>query len=542
VRLDHAPVSFPRSTAAIGAAADAALERKGRGSQERERQSEQRDHSKSGGEADCQERQYEPGPDVLQQVPAQARQVPFASATLEHDRRPSGRRLWEVIVRTTVGSLGRHAAHPEVNSVLDFTVGLRSPSVAAMRLRLEGRTRQANPARKAKHLEIARERRCEADQMHQTSTTPVSYRRRPLPRRLSPLRRARRVSVIALCMCAVPIVSSYVTTMLGPSNSSFMIRSFEWLRDHGAAGIASGIEGIYYTLNAPATGGPALRTLPLRGSTTVQAVHPPEIAPVVLPPLPGEGVWVPAETWSGTASPVQIAQFRSDRSYPRMVAGVAWIDTRRASIQLYPGRLEPSVTLPRGPMEVPPSMRARLLATFNSGFKLADSGGGFAVGGRTYAALKDGLATLIGYADGRVDIRAWTGGPDVGPGMQYARQDLPLIVAGGRPNPHLSDGPQWGATLGNAIRVWRSGIGIDASGDLVYAAANDQTVRSLAEILIRAGAIRAMQLDINSYWVTFISYAESGAGAPSSLLPGMTRGPYRYLSPDDRDFFAVYLR
>ena len=126
--------------------------------------------------------------------------------------------------------------------------------------------------------------------------------------------------------------------------------------------------------------------------------------------------------------------------------------------------------------------------------------------------------------------------------MRYARQDLPLIVSGGQPNPNLSDGPEWGATLGNAIRVWRSGIGVDTNGNLIYAAADNQTVASLAQILIRAGAIRAMQLDINSYWVTFISYAQTGARDPSSLLPGMTRGPYRYLSPDDRDFFAVYLR
>jgi hypothetical protein len=90
--------------------------------------------------------------------------------------------------------------------------------------------------------------------------------------------------------------------------------------------------------------------------------------------------------------------------------------------------------------------------------------------------------------------------------------------------------------------VWRSGIGVDAKGNLIYAAADAQTVGSLAQILIRAGAIRAMELDINSYWVTFITYAEPLAGRPSSLLPAMTRGPNRYLTPDDRDFFAVYLR
>ena len=173
------------------------------------------------------------------------------------------------------------------------------------------------------------------------------------------------------------------------------------------------------------------------------------------------------------------------------------------------------MNLPRGPMEVPPAQRSRLLATFNSGFKLSDSHGGFAVGGVTYAPLQDGMATIVSYSDGRIDIESWTGGPTVPRGVSFARQNLPLIVAGGRPNPNLSDGPEWGVTLGNAIRVWRSGIGIDARGDLIYAAANDQTVGSLAQILIRAGAIRAMQLDINDYWVTFNYYAQPGAGQPS---------------------------
>jgi hypothetical protein len=349
------------------------------------------------------------------------------------------------------------------------------------------------------------------------------------------------VLVIALCVCLTPIAVSFLTTMAGPSNSSFTIRSFEWLRDHGAARIASQIESVYYSLNAPSTGGPTLRSLPLR-QRLAATVHPRDIAPLIHPALPGEGVWVATETWSGPSPPVQIAQFRSDPLYPQMVAGVAWIDPRRTSIVLYPGRLEPAVSLPRGPMQVPASLRPRLLASFNSGFKLEDSHGGFAIGGVTYAPMQPGMGTFVQYRDGRVDIQSWQGGPRVPATVRYARQNLPLIVQGGRPNPNLSDGPQWGATLGNAIRVWRSGIGIDARGDLIYAAANDQTVGSLAEILIRAGAIRAMELDINSYWVTFNSYGARDAGRPSSLLPSMTRPSTRYLSPDDRDFFAVYLR
>jgi hypothetical protein len=193
-------------------------------------------------------------------------------------------------------------------------------------------------------------------------------------------------------------------------------------------------------------------------------------------------------------------------------------------------------------MQVPQSLRGQLAATFNSGFRLEDSGGGFVALGHVFAPLRDGLATLVGYRDGSVDVRSWSGGPEPGSGVQFARQNLPLIVDNSQLNPRLSNGSEWGATLGNEIRVWRSGIGVDAHGDLLYAAANDQTAESLARILQRAGAVRAMELDINYEWVTFNFYGSAWAADPSKLLPGMDREASRYLSPDDRDFFAVFRR
>jgi hypothetical protein len=162
--------------------------------------------------------------------------------------------------------------------------------------------------------------------------------------------------------------------------------------------------------------------------------------------------------------------------------------------------------------------------------------------GHTYAPLQDGIATIVRYTDGSVDVVKWTAGPHAPANVTWARQNLPLIVNNGQPNPNLSNGPEWGATLGNAIQVWRSAVGVDRRGNLIYAAANDQTVGSLANVMLRAGAVRAMQLDINTFWVSFITYRHPGALGAANLLPNMDRSPLRYLSPDDRDFFAVYVR
>jgi hypothetical protein len=369
-------------------------------------------------------------------------------------------------------------------------------------------------------------------------------------------RRLRRIALLAALLVLVPSGVSYVKAMSEPSNSSVGIRTVEWLRDNGAAGLVARVESMYYSLTAPAKGGPTLSALPAVGDglTARQAAgvrervavetgsRPARVPALLHPALAGEGVWRTARPSSASAPPLLLSTLRDQPEYPRVVAGLAWIDTKRTTLTLNPGRLEPSVQVPRGEMDVPRARRRQLLATFNSGFKLSDSHGGFVLHGRTYAPMREGQGTLVGYENGSVDVVDWSHGSTAPPGVSFARQNLPLIVDHARPNPNLANDGEWGATVGNAVLVWRSAIGVDAHGNLIYAAGQDQTVTSLARTLIRAGAVRAMELDINSYWVSFISYGALGAGAPRNLLPSMNRPDTRYLEPDDRDFFALYSR
>jgi hypothetical protein len=259
-------------------------------------------------------------------------------------------------------------------------------------------------------------------------------------------------------------------------------------------------------------------------------------------PLPGEGDW----NWTGPLvrgrPPALVTVFRTEVDYPRIVAYVAWFDHTRTALAYYPGRYEPPRAPNRGPMKVPVDQRWRLLATFNSGFIYTDGHNGSSIGGTMLEPLTPELATLIAYRDGRVDVKTWTDGTVAGPKVAFARQSLPLIVDHGRLNPALNDSSQWGFTLGNAVRVWRTGAGIDRRGNLIYAAADAQTVVTLARILQRAGAVRAMQLDINPEWPTLITYTHKGGLGPTKVVPNYQQPETRYLVPDDRDFFAVYRR
>ena len=65
------------------------------------------------------------------------------------------------------------------------------------------------------------------------------------------------------------------------------------------------------------------------------------------------------------------------------------------------------------------------------------------------------------------------------------RQNLELLVDNGQLNPAVdeNDTSVSGATLGNNVFVWRSGVGVDANGALIYAGGPAMSVLSVAKTL-----------------------------------------------------------
>lgn len=356
------------------------------------------------------------------------------------------------------------------------------------------------------------------------------------------------------------LVVSFAVYMLRPSSMNFSEKSTEWVRTLPFGNWAvNEAEHVYYSEHAPKRGGPQLTKLPSVGlgasgeqspPAATRAHHAPSawpapIAPVFATPLPGEGVWKRTGPSVDGKPPVLVTTYRPDPAYPQMVAYVAWFNHSLIDLAYYPGRYEPPAASDRGPSMVPYDQRNRLLATFNAGFIYSDGDNGSAVNGHTNEPLTDGNATLVGYKDGQISIVVWHGGPNPASNVAWARQSLTPIVWHGALNPELNtdpDSPQWGFTLGNAVRVWRTGVGVDKQGNLIYVVANDQTVVSLAQILLHAGAVDAMEFDINPDWHTLITYSHRNGLDPTMVEPQPNQSVDRYLYPDDRDFFAVYER
>jgi hypothetical protein len=160
--------------------------------------------------------------------------------------------------------------------------------------------------------------------------------------------------------------------------------------------------------------------------------------------------------------------------------------------------------------------------------------------------LRTGAASLVIDPHGTLDVVSWAGAGPGRPQPVAVRQNLDLIVDNGQLVNGLDDNTanRWGHTVGNELFVWRSGVGIDAQGRVLYAASQGLSVRTLAALLQRAGAVRGMELDINHAWVSFNAFHHASSGPPTGtkLLAGMAKPATRYLAPDTRDFVAVLAR
>jgi hypothetical protein len=243
------------------------------------------------------------------------------------------------------------------------------------------------------------------------------------------------------------------------------------------------------------------------------------------------------------------AFIRPDPVHTSLTAGLVWMDPRVIDLRLVAGSQQPGGTGWADQAPLPADERRRLLATFNAGFRLADGWGGYYEAGRTGRPLVDGAASLVIDKNGSATVAKWGRDVTMSASVSAVRQNLSLILDGGLVTPEVFHNSMrsWGATLRNEVLVWRSGIGVTPNGALVYAAGPGVSIESLAEILKHAGAVRAMELDINSTWVSFVSFKPAMGTGPSvangsKLLPMMSGDAGRYLGASTRDFFAILAR
>ncbi len=189
---------------------------------------------------------------------------------------------------------------------------------------------------------------------------------------------------------------------------------------------------------------------------------------------------------------------------------------------------------------------AGVIAVFNGGFKKSADAGGAVVDGVTLEPLVVGDMTIALDAAGHWRMGEW--GSKGFPGANFDaiayRQNLGPLILNGRLSPATSpaDWQQWGSPLNNDPLTSRSGIGIDAKDNLIYAAAIGHVdVQQLALALQKAGAVTAMELDINPFWPT-LGASLAPLHAPGTFpvqLAYAAHDPTIYNTGWERDFFVA---
>ncbi len=361
-------------------------------------------------------------------------------------------------------------------------------------------------------------------------------------------RRGLRLLTMLIIAFVAVVGVSLGRALLGPGTDSFAARGAEWARGHGLSAVIDMVERATYS--APSIGGRPAANSPLSGAQVAGTGLPATAVPVNVrstllriatfasPPLPGEGTWQVLAMVGGKPA-LQVAYLRPDAVHTSSTAGVAWMDPRLLRFVLHPGTLEPGPgPWPQAPV-ITAAERPALVGAFNGGFRLDAARGGFFEGGRTVGKLREGAASLVIDATGRARVGQWGRDVHAGPAVLAVRQNLDLIVDAGKVAPGLADNARgrWGRTLGNKLYVWRSGVGQTASGALVYVSGDRLSAPTLAKLLRRAGSVRAMELDINPEWTSFVEYP-----AERNLLPDMQRSAHRYDSTSTRDFVTVLRR
>lgn len=323
------------------------------------------------------------------------------------------------------------------------------------------------------------------------------------------------------------------------------MRSLAGLAIYAAAGLAlSGCASDSAT--APSSHGAVAKPARSAKSHSAAKTSPPrrKPSPLSYPRLLGAASssaptgFVPAVSWKGQIV-VRVA---------RSPSGIALLsfNQRLVALRLHSGTVDAGAAGWRWGPSVAGSERRHLVAAFNGGFRLDIGAGGFVSFGRVAAALRDGLGSIVTYADGYTDIGSWHQEvPTQGRPVASVRQNLTLLIDHGQPVHNLDCLSCWGATLGGVSDPARSALGVTADGRLIWAAGEHLTPADLATALLGARVVRAVELDINPEWVAAYLYEHRvhvGPLAAVPIVPGQPGVPGQFLAPYSRDFFTIVAR
>jgi hypothetical protein len=281
------------------------------------------------------------------------------------------------------------------------------------------------------------------------------------------------------------------------------------------------------------------------------------------PAIIGEGVWdCSATPRDQFGNPIMYRTFyRPSIEFPNAIVYMMVVDMSKTTMRYYVGSQEPAASLASSKVES--SLESQLIAITNAMWMQRHSAGAGAIfRGKAVYPMVNGMATLIVYEDGSVDIRDWS--PDIPVRMvRDARQLRHLIVNDGmvvkqiKKKGKISDSEiGLGFLLGgggkdvDGKKAWyvahRSAFGIRSDGNLVFAIGHHIGTQDMAKALVLAGAQRAIHADANPTNIVGNLYIRDAEGTLlRKIALSAEQSKYTLKRYDDgysKDFFAFFLK
>ncbi len=299
------------------------------------------------------------------------------------------------------------------------------------------------------------------------------------------------------------------------------------------------------------------------------------------PKMPNEGVWIKEDLSDGHhAVPLVYRTFyRPSDKFPNSIVYMMLLNMKHIAPRLYLGAAE---QYRKGSAScIEPADQCNLLAVTNALWQTKHAGkGGIILDGKVLKKMEPGVATIVVYKNGSVDVLEWSDDIPLTE-VRDARQLLHLIVKDGKvvtlvfksgvlvsaeiglgsllneDQPVITvPGGYWGEQSYQQLNVtsgdfWflanRSAFGIRPDGNLVFAVGHHIGTIDLAKALVLAGCVRGMHGDANPGNAVGALYYNDGNGKivnKVGLSPLQDRStPDRYLSGSyPKDFFAFFRR
>lgn len=286
---------------------------------------------------------------------------------------------------------------------------------------------------------------------------------------------------------------------------------------------------------------------PLVAAEPTPSVHgwPPEpIPPPIDPPLPGEGIWVPARSpllpapgTEGAAPLFFETILRPEPREPRASVRLLVMDMRQLEIRVEGGFDEPRpATGPRGSGRLPEGeLGARVVAAFAGGKPHGSSDVGMVVDRRILVPPSPGAPTLASLSDGRAALEPWPFPSELPPSVLYLSQSPQALVEAGVA---VKGGP--------AERIERAALGRTGGGHLIYAWSPEISADALAKALAFARCESAMHLGSSPQRSGFAFVRSAAPSSPSYqaelLTPAMSLRERQIADASPAPLFYLLLR